>query len=69
LTDEERIRLARLGKVLGRKLLSKVATIVTPDTILAWHRKFYPASRIIPRGVGLVRGSPTEAQMLSLGSG
>ncbi len=48
-TDNERRRLARLGKMLGRKLLTKVATIVTPDTILAWHRRLYPAYRIIPR--------------------
>ncbi|MFH0945983.1 MAG: integrase core domain-containing protein [Planctomycetota bacterium] len=38
-TDVERIRLARLGKALGRKLLSKIATIVTPDTILRWHHR------------------------------
>jgi transposase InsO family protein len=25
--------------MLGRKLLSQVATIVTPETLLAWHRK------------------------------
>ena len=38
-TDEERRRLAVKGKALGRKLLERVATIVTPDTILGWHRK------------------------------
>ena len=27
------------GKALGRKMLKEVASIVTPDTILAWHRK------------------------------
>ncbi len=43
LTDGERRRLARLGKALGRKPLSKIATIVTPDTILAWHRKLVAA--------------------------
>src|SRR5262245_38620637 len=26
------------GKLLGRKLLEQVSTIVTPDTILRWHR-------------------------------
>ena len=39
LTDDERRRLAVKGKALGRKLLEEVAGIVTPDTILAWHRK------------------------------
>ncbi len=38
-TDDERRRLAVKGKVLGRKALRQVASIVTPDTILAWHRK------------------------------
>lgn len=27
------------AKGLGRKLLAEVATLVTPDTLLAWHRK------------------------------
>ncbi len=39
LTDDERRRLAVKGKALGRKLLAEVAGIVTPDTLLAWHRK------------------------------
>jgi putative transposase len=39
LNDEDRCRLARAGQPLGRKLLSQVATIVTPDTILRWHRQ------------------------------
>ena len=39
LTDNQRRRLAVKGKLLGRKLLGKVAGIVTPDTILAWHRR------------------------------
>ncbi len=38
-TDDERRRLAVKGKALGRKVLRKVASIVTPETILAWHRK------------------------------
>lgn len=38
-TDDERRRLAVKGKVLGRKVLRQVASIVTPATILAWHRK------------------------------
>ena len=39
LTDDERRKLAVKGKTLGRKLLSAVACVVTPDTILAWHRR------------------------------
>ena len=39
LTDEQRRRLAAKAKGLGRKLLTEVATIVTPETLLAWHRR------------------------------
>src|SRR5262245_26596861 len=39
LSDDQRRRLAVKGVLLGRKLLAQVATIVTPETILAWHRK------------------------------
>jgi putative transposase len=39
LTDGERRRLAVLGARLGRRILAQVATIVTPDTILRWHRQ------------------------------
>jgi putative transposase len=39
LSDDQRRRLAVKGKILGRKLLLKIATIVTPDTILRWHRQ------------------------------
>ena len=37
--DGERRRLAELGHRLGRRLLAQVATLVTPDTILRWHRE------------------------------
>ena len=38
-TDEQRIRLAVKAKVLGRRALDELETLVTPDTLLAWHRK------------------------------
>ena len=38
-TDEQRIRLAVKAKVLGRRSLDELETLVTPDTLLAWHRK------------------------------
>src|ERR1700676_2039860 len=38
-TDEQRRSLAARAKLLGRKLLEKVATIATPDTLLHWHRQ------------------------------
>src|SRR6266496_3788805 len=37
--DDQRRRLAVRAKGLGRKLLIEVATIVSPETLLAWHRK------------------------------
>jgi putative transposase len=39
LSDGERKTLAAIGKQLGEQALEEIATIVTPDTILAWHRK------------------------------
>lgn len=52
LTDEQRRRLAAKGWRLGRHLLGQVASIVTPDTILRWHRQLirckwtYPSRRV-----------------------
>ena len=39
LRDGERKALAEIGHKLGKQALKDVATIVKPDTILAWHRK------------------------------
>jgi hypothetical protein len=39
LNDNQRRRLALKAKALGRKGLAEVASIVTPETLLAWHRK------------------------------
>jgi hypothetical protein len=43
LSDDQRRRLAVKGKVLGRKALQEIATMVTPDTILRWHRELVAA--------------------------
>jgi len=37
-TDDQRIRLAAKARVLGRRVLEELRSIVTPDTLLAWHR-------------------------------
>ena len=39
LTDAQRRRIAVRGKAIGRRALTEVATLVTPDTILRWHRR------------------------------
>jgi hypothetical protein len=39
LTDEDRRKLAARAYRLGRQTLREVATIVTPDTLLRWHRQ------------------------------
>ena len=39
LSDGERKTLAEIAKRLSKQALSEVASIVTPDTILVWHRK------------------------------
>ena len=55
LTDDQRRRIAAKGITLGRRLLGRIATIVTPDTILRWHRRLiaakwtYPAKKRIGR--------------------
>ena len=38
LSDDQRRLLAVKGKSLGRKALMELTTIVTPDTIMRWHR-------------------------------
>src|SRR5467141_353395 len=39
LSDGDRKTLAEIGQRLGKQALQEVATIVKPDTILAWYRK------------------------------
>jgi putative transposase len=57
LTDDQRRRLAAKRRVLGRRVLASIATIVTPDTILRWHRQLiaskwtHPSKRIGRPGI------------------
>src|SRR5512133_2591006 len=39
LSDAERRTLTEIGKQLGRKLLSDVACVAKPETILGWYRR------------------------------
>ncbi len=51
LDDTQRRALAKKGKRLGWNLLKQYANLVTPETLLAWHRKLialkYTAKRMI----------------------
>ena len=38
-SDDQRRRLAAKGHALGRRVLREFEPIVTPDTILRWHRE------------------------------
>ena len=65
LNDDQRRRLAVKAKKLGRRVLHELATLVTPETLLVWHRKFiarkYDGSK--QRGPGRPR-TPNEIQLL-----
>jgi len=61
LREENRLlkaRLAVLGHRLGRSLLVQVATLVTPDTILRWHRELVARKWTYRAG----QGRPADAQ-------
>ena len=38
-TDRQRRRLAAKARVIGRKGLFEITTLVTPDTLLRWYRR------------------------------
>ena len=65
LNDNQRRRLAVKAKKLGRRVLHELATLVTPETLLAWHRKLiarkYDGRQ--QRGPGRPR-TPNEIQQL-----
>ena len=64
LTDAQRRRLAVRGHKLGRRVLTQVAGIVTPDTILRWYRRLiakkYDGSARRRRGRPMTRQDVAE---------
>ena len=65
-TDEQRRRLAAKGNELGRKLLEEVTTLVTPDTVLRWHRELIARKWTYPRrGTGRPPVSPEIEELVA----
>ncbi|MFT5687993.1 MAG: putative transposase [Planctomycetota bacterium] len=64
LTNDRRRRLAEKGKQLGRRLLGRVATIVTPDTIMRWHRQLITAKWMYCSRLTSRRGVMAEIRTL-----
>ncbi|HJZ73337.1 MAG TPA: hypothetical protein VKE51_16450 [Vicinamibacterales bacterium] len=58
-TDDQRRRLAAKARTVGRRVLREVATIVTPDTLLAWHRTL-----IVKQYDGSTRRSPGRPRII-----
>ena len=66
LNDDQRRRLAVKGKILGREMLKQVATIVTPDTILRWHRELVAAKWDYNRCRKKIGRPPVSADVVEL---
>src|ERR1017187_782799 len=69
-TDAERALLARKAKAVGRKALLELDTLVSPDTLMRWHRRLVAqkwdfSHRRGPGRPGIKRGVP--ALLLGLG--
>jgi hypothetical protein len=63
LTDDQRRRLAAKGGRLGRRLLRQVATLVTPDMILRWHRQLIARKwTFTPKRPGRPGGHRTDGE-------
>lgn len=59
-TDAERALLARKAKAVGRKSLLELGTIVSPDTLMRWHRRLVAeklnfSKRRSPGRLGIMR--------------
>jgi len=66
INDDQRRSLAIKGKILGRKLLEQVATIVTPDTILRWHRELVAAKWDFSERRKKIGRPPASAEVVDL---
>src|SRR5204862_4685279 len=64
LNDDQRRRLAAKAKRLGRRILAEVASIVTPETLLAWHRKLIDTNTTQLPSAGRADLAPPERSRL-----
>ena len=64
--DDQRRRLAVKGKILGRKMLEQMTTIVTPNTILRWHRELVAAKWDYSRRRKKIGRPPASAEIVEL---
>jgi len=67
-SDSERITLAKAAKPFGRTILREIATLVTPDTLLRWHRRLVD-NIATPRRADKCSGPgrpPTDAAVVEL---
>ena len=65
-TYPERRRLAIRAKAIGRKVLSQLETLVTPDTLLRWHRELVAQkwNLVHRRGRGRLRTKDKIASLI-----
>jgi hypothetical protein len=69
-TDAERALLARKAKAIGRKALLELDTLVSPDTLMRWHRRLVAqkwdfSKRRSPGRPGIIREASGRRGRLS----